>query len=651
MIEGIAKIIGTEVLKTITSNTLKRIKPEMFNSEKDAMTKFKENFAKHYETHFKEVCKWAGTIPFIGLAKPKDTRSSTIELIIATNIVSYNDDGAGRIDEKQILNSKNHILLLGSPGAGKTTTLKRLVISYIMDFSNWENAGFPILIRLRDIPPEQTLLKYILNIFSIHYEDKMVSVLKTIKKRKTSSELKEERKLMEQKSKKSGKPYDESAIELFYFETVTEQKLLTTVGSTPIEIFLSHFLNENKCFLILDGFDELHESLKPDTLKSVKELGLRLDRAKILMTVRKSELNKIIDNFLIYEVANLNSNQIKQIASKWLANSDAFVIELEKKPYRDLANRPIFLTFLLILFEKYSTLPTQPSEVYEDTTYLIVKEWDEHRDIERPSKYGDFNTRKKIKFISELSYYLTYKIRQKVFSSKDLILIYEQISKKYGLPEDDSKAVVLEIESHTGLIVESTYKNFEFSHLSIQEFLCAKHLVHLPYSKETINYFFEYPEPLAIAVCISGEPSTWFTNLILNSSLNINNFRNRAENYSSAIYTILTRLLVETPSFKRSDELGLSFFYLITNFHINENFTHLLDEWFDYPEIQESLASVLKGCKYARTIKNCVVVTKTAPTETNYFIKIPNNGEFPNRYIKVLEDKGLVVLNKHNFID
>ena len=72
------------------------------------------------------------------------------------------------------------------------------------------------------------------------------------------------------------------------------------------------------------------------------------------------------------------------------------------------------------------------------------------------------------------------------------------------------KVVVAEIESHTGLIVESHYRHFEFSHLSIQEFLCAKHLVNLPYSQDTIKYFLEYPEPLAIAVSISGEPSLWF---------------------------------------------------------------------------------------------------------------------------------------------
>lgn len=643
MISGIAKIVGTEVLKTIVSSTIKKIKPEMFNFEKDEMSKFKNNFPKFYENHFKEICRWADTIPFIGLAKPRNTGKSTIELIIASDIVRYESNHELKINESEILDTNDHILLIGAPGAGKTTTLKRLILRYLNEFSSLENPGFPILVRLRDIPPELTLFKYILNIFSISYHDEVIKVEKIVRKKSKKGKSNKIQSRFERQNELID--FDED------YENIVEEKILTYVGNTPIDNFMATFLNENNCMLILDGIDELHKSVQSNTFKSIKQLGLKLDRAKILMTVRKSELHKIIDSFVIYEIASLNPSQIKEIASKWLDESDKFIIELEKKPYKDLANRPIFLTFLLILFEKYNTLPTQPSEVYEDTTYLILKEWDEHRDIVRISKYGDFNTRKKLKFISELSYYLTYKIKQKVFSSRDLENLYIQINKKYGLPDNSAKSVVLEIESHTGLIVESTFKNFEFSHLSIQEFLCAKHLVNLPYSKETISYFLEYPEPLAIAICISGEPSIWFANLILNSSLNITNFKQNEKNYLSSVYTLLTRLLVETPAFKRSEELGLSFFYLISNLQSNDDFKLLLDEWFNYPEVKESLALSLKNCHYSTTRRGYYIITKKTITETEYFIRVPNTGEIPNNYIKHLQNQNLIALTKQNIIE
>ncbi len=73
MIKTLATIFGTEVLKIILANNLKKINLEMFHFEKDEMNKFKNDFSKHYGNHFKEICKWAESIPFIGLAKPKNT--------------------------------------------------------------------------------------------------------------------------------------------------------------------------------------------------------------------------------------------------------------------------------------------------------------------------------------------------------------------------------------------------------------------------------------------------------------------------------------------------------------------------------------------------------------------------------------------------
>lgn len=395
---------------------------------------------------------------------------------------------------------------------------------------------------------------------------------------------------------------------------------------------------------MLDGLDELDRSIQEETLRDIENVGLKINNAKILVTVRKSELKKVINNFTSYEISPLSIDQIEQISNKWLKSDKVFIHELEKKPYRDLANRPIFLTLLLILFQKNNYLPTQPSEVYEDATYLILNEWDEHRDIIRHSKYADFNTRKKLKFISELSYFLTYKIKQKVFSTRDLETIYYQINDKYGLPESEMKAVVAEIESHTGIIVESNYKNFEFSHLSIQEFLCAKHLANLPYSQETINYFLEYPEPLAIAICISAEPSIWFANLLLNSSLNVTNFKKTERVYYSSIYTLLTRLLIERPAFKVSQELGFTFFYLITHLHLKSDFKVLLDEWFSYRNVKESLRLAIKGCQYQITAKELFLISKQSASPTDYFITIPHTGEIPGYYISELISDKLISL-------
>lgn len=618
---SVLKLIGTETLKIIISNTLKKIKPDMFDDKKGELEKLKHKFGELYEQHFIEITKWATTIPFIGLSKPKITFASTIELIIASDIIKIQNNKIEAVNEFELLDSPNNIILIGAPGAGKTTTLKRLILKYLTELNTFNNTGFPILIRLRDVSPESTILKHLLDIFSIKHEDKIVKYEKKVRK----------------VNKRTKEPY---------FQKTIEEKIETFIGETPIISFVSKFLNQTNCLLMLDGLDEIDKSIQLETIRTIESVGLKLSNAKILMTVRKSELNKVIDNFHTCEISPLTQNQIVEISSKWVSNSTDFINELSKRPYRDLANRPIFLTLLLILFEKYSSLPPQPSEVYEDATFLIIKDWDDHRDIIRNSIYSDFNTRKKLKFISEVSYNLTYKIKQKIFSSKDLENVYNDIHEKYGLPSNEIKKVVSEIESHTGLITESNYKNFEFSHLSIQEFLCAKHLVNLPYSKETIDYFFEYPEPLAIAICISGEPSQWFSNLILNSSLNITNFKGNVSSYNSSIYTLLNRLLVERPNFRKSLELGFSFLYLITHFLRNENFKPVLEEWFYYENVAKSISLALKGCTYKDTYNKTYLIARRNATKTNFFISIPTQSEIPEEFLENLIEQKLIELNK-----
>ena len=82
--------------------------------------------------------------------------------------------------------------------------------------------------------------------------------------------------------------------------------------------------------------------------------------------------------------------------------------------------------------------------------------------------------------MSHLSFWLSYERQKNYFTEQDLYECYNLICMEHNLPKYQMKSVVAELESHTGLVVQTGVKIFEFSHKSLQEFLTAKYLSTTP---------------------------------------------------------------------------------------------------------------------------------------------------------------------------
>jgi len=75
--------------------------------------------------------------------------------------------------------------------------------------------------------------------------------------------------------------------------------------------------------------------------------------------------------------------------------------------------------------------------------------------------------------------------------------------------DHEAQQVVNELETHTGLFIQSGYEQFEFAHKSLQEYLAAEYLVKLPSIPPERRILFKLPNELAIAVTISSNPSDY----------------------------------------------------------------------------------------------------------------------------------------------
>jgi hypothetical protein len=119
--------------------------------------------------------------------------------------------------------------------------------------------------------------------------------------------------------------------------------------------------------------------------------------------------------------------------------------------------------------------------------------------------------------------------------------------------------VIAELETHTGLFVQSDQENYEFSHKSLQEFLAAEFIVRLPSIPNNMIALQVMPNELAVATAISSQPSEYLTQLVVH---HFNQIRTSFEFTRSFV----NRLLLEDPDFEETPRVGYALIALYSQY-------------------------------------------------------------------------------------
>jgi hypothetical protein len=93
------------------------------------------------------------------------------------------------------------------------------------------------------------------------------------------------------------------------------------------------------------------------------------------------------------------------------------------------------------------------------------------------------------------------------FDEADLARAYGTIADRYGLPQRQAGLVARELESHTGLI-QQVGVDYEYCHLSLQEFLAADSLV-----RGGRTGWWSRPAVGAVAVAVASDANAVFRDL------------------------------------------------------------------------------------------------------------------------------------------
>lgn len=489
------------------------------------LTSTKQDIETSITAHLQSVKNWAEEITFLDTKKSKVTNNVYVDLdlyIYPRRVRMFEDEEIEIKPFNHIINNEeDHILLLGQPGSGKTTSMKYVCNQLFYNGDNLKNYKLPIVIKLREFN-------------TIHRKENnfVFGVLNEI-----------------------------LGIRL----DATETKLNEDQIEVQYERLILQCLDSLSAIIILDGFDEIaFDNRKSIVFREIEKLSHYLENSKLIVTSRTADFAYSVEKLVSYEICSLNNYQIRILANRWLGNPDAadkFIAAINNSPFYDTAIRPLTIAHLCAIYERVGKIPEKPKTVYKKIVNLLLEEWDEQRQIKRASKYANFEIDRKFEFLCNIAYNLTISLQASLFTKRQIESIYNKIYLDYDLVKNEVKQVVAELESHTGLLVQAGYESYEFAHKSLQEYLTAEYIVKLPTLLD-IRYINKIPNEIAIAIVISSNPSAYFVELLKKIS---------DENVSYKFIVIfLNRLLLEKPDFNQNHDvmiaaLKLYSFYLKSN--------------------------------------------------------------------------------------
>ena len=364
-------------------------------------------------------------------------RKEIAELLQDCDLENFNRFTLGRIKQERVpgleaVERHAKLMILGKPGAGKTTFLKRFAT--LCNLGEFQTQRIPVFVTLKD--------------------------------------------------------FAEANNQPDFLTYIAQQWSTCGVQDTAIA---ESVMNQGHALVLLDGLDEVQETEHNRVLREIQGFTNQFRACQFVMTCRIAAREYTFEQFTEVEVADFNDEQIAEFAANWFkvkkdpVKAKTFIDSLKNnQPIQELATNPLLLTLLCLVFGESADFPRNRSELYKEGLDVLLKKWDAKRNIERDQVYKKLSLKRKEDLLSQLALDMfergDYFFKQKTVEAQ--ITQYIQ-----NLPDAetepvalqlDSEVVLKSIEAQHGLLVERARGIYSFSHLTFQEYFTARRIADSP---------------------------------------------------------------------------------------------------------------------------------------------------------------------------
>ncbi|KAM3094162.1 NACHT C-terminal helical domain 2-containing protein [Phormidesmis sp. 146-12] len=371
-------------------------------------------------------------------------RLEIAEILRRCGVEEFERFGLSQVTEKRVpgleaVEQHRKLMVLGKPGAGKSTFLKYLAMQCIE--GNFQANRIPIFITLKDFA--------------------------------------------EAKDKPTLATY------------ITDQYLDLDVKKAALPF------KQGRALVLLDGLDEVREEDYSRILSEIREFSDGYYKNNFVITCRIAAKEYTFERFTEVEVADFDEEQITIFAQNWFRQSDPtrvkrFIQKLkENRPIRELASSPLLLTLLCLVFGENADFPANRSELYKEGLDVLLKKWDGKRNIQRDQLYKNLSIKRKEDLLSQIAL-KTFQRKEYFFKQKtleayisDFIRNLPNVDSDPEILRMDSEAVLKSIEAQHGLFVERAKSIYSFSHLTFQEYFVSKETVETSTYENLVQHLTE----------------------------------------------------------------------------------------------------------------------------------------------------------------
>lgn len=251
-------------------------------------------------------------------------------------------------------------------------------------------------------------------------------------------------------------------------------------------------LEKGMFLLLFDGLDEVQQSSIDKTVRKIRDFLTLFPKNRFVTSCRTAFYRNHFPDFCDVVLTDFDERQISAFVKNWFSASGDLdrntaeklidrIMDPSHSAILELAGTPLLLTFICIVYDSTQKLPPNRSTLYERALRILLEEWAAEKRVHNSPVFEALTSDLEIEVLSELAH-PAFEDDELFFSREKLTDFFDRwLANELHKPKDLKGSEILDaIEKQQGLLVQRASGIYSFSHLTIQEFLAARRLKEAP---------------------------------------------------------------------------------------------------------------------------------------------------------------------------